>query len=238
MRYPRWFPYPRCFVRMIIGINSIAMSGIVVGIFVLMFGGMAGLITVITRGLGVVMVIPLVGVAIAGPIWLHAHVRQLVAAICNLFRQEPLSWSWNPPKQFWHESWVDWVTTIGSCLFVILGYKLLRGLVLDDFAGNIPLRDAEDDFLLWVWVFLMLYIHQVRYLVLQYWEEKRKRKNKRANRSQLPRAKRPVKAIDDSDQELNQLRWQQRQRVSPPPLPKDSIDEELEWLKREMEDKD
>lgn len=239
MRYPKWFPYPRCWARVLVSTTSIAIAGTVMRFPLLLLWGSTGIIAALTGGWGAILAIPLLALTVAIALGLHAHTRQLLMVVCKLIRKESFSWFWNPPKLFWNESLVDYLTLIFSGSFVFLAYILPRSIILSDPRVSIPLRDAENTVCAIAMVTLAAYINQVRYLVLQHWENKRKRKNKQGHKSQLPRAKRPARAVEDTDQDLNQLRWeQQRERVSPPPSSsRGTVDDELERLKREMEDK-
>ncbi|MEM9539978.1 MAG: hypothetical protein AAGA60_10825 [Cyanobacteria bacterium P01_E01_bin.42] len=177
-----------------------------------------------------------------------AFTRQLIGRIN---RDDAPPFSWNPPRRFWREAVVDLLILLVSAVGAYLAYMLPRSILLDDPRLRIPLRTREEQVVMVFWLLVCCYVHHVRYLTLLYFENRRKRKNKQANRSTLPRAKRPARSLEDSDRELNDLRWQEGQRrqqervsrssprpAAPPPPPSRStaIDDELERLRREMED--
>ena len=227
MKYPQWFPYPSCWLRVLISLVTIALP---IAALQRLLGDSGGFLA-----------IPL-------SLFVLAFVRQLVALIT---RDDAPSFSWNPPRQFWYESIVDLLILIGSVGLLLFAYKLVITILFDDPHIKIALGTRRDRFLMPLWLVVCCYFHHVRYFVRQYFENRRKRKTKQANQSQLPRSKRPARTVEDSDRDLNELRWQERQRherrrvsrSSPPSPPPPSssrstaIDDELERLKREMEDK-
>lgn len=178
------------------------------------------------------------------PLFLMAHERQDIAIVVAFFRRQrkKIRFSLWPQKLFWNEGLVDWF----ACWFFGVTAALIALPVFDalkctsfcrqfeTLSCSVYCREPTDgELALWFWLTLIFiaYFHQGRYLVLLNWEEKRKRKNKRVNKTVLPRAKRPVKTVEDTDHEFNDFRWKQR-TGSPPPQKND----EEEELRRKLEE--
>lgn len=187
------FPYPRCWARALLTLVSMTIGGFVVNFVGGFLMVLVAIVVALTGDFGLILVVPIrigQGVVI---FWFHTLVRQWVA-----MRKESISWSWIPPKRFWYESFIDWMIFFSSVVFVYVFYTAPTML---SWESAVTIADFIQ---VGVIVFiltavLMAYIHQVRYLVLMFWEKNQRKKMKAKERSSLPRVKRPARIVQDDE---------------------------------------
>ncbi|WP_323223915.1 hypothetical protein [Spirulina sp. 06S082] len=206
MRFPRWFPYPQCWLRVAIISLSTTIGVFVVNAFfnllTLFFSAFFNLLTlffsnanapVVHLVLSSLLLLISIG-RLVGVFWFHTVVCQWVA----ISQKQPVSWSWIPPKQFWYESLIDWIIWISSGLFVFFVYASPAFSDLREGSDMLAEMTQIASTAFVFAVFLMAYIHQARFLAFQYWGKK-KRKRKEASQSARPRVKRLAQIVQDDE---------------------------------------
>ncbi|WP_204101916.1 MULTISPECIES: hypothetical protein [Spirulina sp. CCY15215] len=231
MRYPKWFPYPSCWVRAIVlDLSSMAvvLASMLAFIVTAMPVGMTGSMLDASKedASNPLLVAYFLLIGFVLPVVTLSFIDRFV---------------WNRPKagELFIPRLKSWLDGIFAYV-VTLGVAFLVAVIFALFVCDSRYKCRSPETRVWMSVVFTIglaYVYQGRFLVVQWWQNRQKRKNKRVNQSQLPRAKRQVTPIDDSDREFNEFRWeQQRKRVSPPPSPSGgTVDDELERLRREMD---